>query len=56
MTKEWKDGYNFAIKEIEHFLYFLNGDSTEAVSFRVNNGSKGVIEEIISYLEDRERI
>ena len=56
MTKEWKDGYNFALKEIECFIYFINGESKEAITFRVNNGSKGVIEEIIDYLEERERV
>lgn len=56
MTKDWKNGYNFALKEIAHFIYFLNGDSPEAISFRANNGSKGIVEEIINYLEEREKI
>ncbi len=55
MTKDWKEGYNFALKEIESFIYFINGGTLPAVSFRTNNGSKGVTDEILDYLEERKR-
>lgn len=56
MNKDWKDGYNFALKEIRQFICFLLGDSGEAISFRANNGSKGVTDELLKYLTNRERI
>lgn len=55
MTKDWKEGYNFALKEIESFIYFINGETTPAVTFRMNNGSKGVTDEILDYLQDRKK-
>ncbi len=54
MTTEWKDGYNFALKEIKSFIEFINGNSAAAIKFRVNNGSKGVIDEILCYLDGME--
>lgn len=55
MNKDWKNGYNFALREIRQFICFLLGDSDEAISFRVNNGSKGVTDELLNYLINRER-
>lgn len=55
MTTEWKDGYNFALKEIESFIEFINGNSAAVINFRVNNGSKGVTDEILCYLDERKK-
>ena len=55
MTTEWKNGYNFALKEIESFIEFINGDSAAVINFRVNNGSKGVTDEILCYLDERKK-
>lgn len=55
MTTDWKDGYNFALKEIRSFIEFINGNSTAVINFRANNGSKGVIDEILYYLDERKK-
>ena len=50
MTKEWLDGYNFAMEEIKNFILFMNSNKDEVITFRVNNGSKGTTDEIITYI------
>lgn len=53
MTKEWKNGYNFAMEEVKNFILFMHSDKSEVITFRVNNGSKGTTDEIITYIENR---
>ena len=53
MTKEWLDGYNFAMEEIKNFILFMNSNKDEVITFRVNNGSKGTTDEIIAYIMNR---
>lgn len=55
MTKEWLDGYNFAMEEIKNFILFMSGDKDPVIAFRVNNGSKGVMDEIINYINNRSK-
>lgn len=55
MTTAWKDGYNFALKEVENFIEFINGTTVAAINFRVDNGSKGVTDEILRYLNERKK-
>lgn len=54
MTKDFKEGYNFALDEIYNFINWLT-TSEETITFRANNGSKGITEEILDYLIDRRR-
>lgn len=53
MTKEWLDGYNFAMEEIKNFILFMNSNKDEVITFRANNGSKGTTDEIITYIMNR---
>lgn len=55
MTTDWIDGYNFALKEVENFILFINSNKDEVITFRVNNGSKGTTDEILSYLNNRRK-
>lgn len=49
MTKDFKDGYNFALDELYNFITWLT-TSEETIAFRANNGSKGIENEILNYL------
>lgn len=53
MTKEWQNGYEFAMEEIKNFILFMNSDKDPVITFRVNNGTKGVMDEIINYINNR---
>lgn len=54
MNKDFADGYNFALDELYNYINWLT-TSEETITFRVNNGSKGITEEILDYLIDRRR-
>lgn len=54
MTKDFKEGYNFALDEIYNFINWIT-TSNETLTFRINNGSKGVKDEILTYLIDRRK-
>lgn len=54
MTKDFTDGYNFALDELYNYINWLT-TSEETITFRVNNGSKSITKEILDYLIDRKR-
>lgn len=54
MNKDFINGYNFALDELYNYINWLT-TSEETITFRANNGSKGITEEILNYLIDRKR-
>ena len=45
--------FSFKLEEIKNFILFMNSDKDEVITFRVNNGSKGTTDEIITYIMNR---
>lgn len=54
MTKDFTDGYNFALDELYNFITWLT-TSNDTLNFRVNNGSKGIENKILNYLIARRK-
>lgn len=54
MNKDFTNGYNFALDELYNYINWLT-TSEETITFRADNGSRGITEEILDYLVDRRR-
>ena len=51
MTKEWLDGYNFAMEEIKNFILFMNSNKDEVITLSKLPNREGMLSMLLSVLQ-----